>query len=110
MASILSQPQCVNSLWTGDASKVSWSISIQVITRCQYVLQAIIGADAELLRIGALATKFSEISIKNTNIFFQENVFENVVCKLLTIVFSSLRGYSEWIMEHVERGVEYYGA
>ena len=73
------------------------------------MLQAITGTNAELLRMGALATKFNEISIKNTNIFYQENVFENVVCKMLAIVFSSLFGNSEWIMEHVERGVDYYG-
>ena len=48
--------------------------------------QAIIWTNAELLFIGPLGTKFSEILIENSYIFIQENTFENVVCEMAAIL------------------------
>ena len=44
--------------------------------------QAIIWTNAGILLIGPLGTNFSEILIRNLNIFIKENAFENVVWKL----------------------------
>ena len=47
--------------------------------------QAIIWPNAELLLIRTLGTNFSEMFNRNSNIFIQENVFENVVCEMSSI-------------------------
>ena len=47
--------------------------------------QAIIWTNAGILLIGPLGTNFSEILIGISNIFIQENAFENVVCELASI-------------------------
>ena len=47
--------------------------------------QAIIWATADLLLIESWGTNFDEIWIKNA-IFIEDNAFENVVCKLLSIL------------------------
>ena len=44
---------------------------------------------ADLLSIETLWTNFSEISIKNTITFIQENAFQNVVCKMVPIWLQS---------------------
>ena len=47
--------------------------------------QDIIWTNAEILLIGPLGTNFSEILNRNSNIFIEENTFENVVCEMLFI-------------------------
>ena len=49
--------------------------------------QAIIWTHAGILLIGPLQTNFSQILIKNLYIFFQENAFENVSWKMVSILF-----------------------
>ena len=49
--------------------------------------QAIIWTNAGILLIGTLGTNFSEILIRNSNIFIQENGFESVVCEMASILF-----------------------
>ena len=48
--------------------------------------QAIIWTNAGILLIPNLGTNFSEIFIKNSYIFIQENARENVVWKMLAIL------------------------
>ena len=48
--------------------------------------QAIIRTSAGILLIGPLGTDFSEIINQNSNIFTQENAFENVVWKMAAIL------------------------
>ena len=48
--------------------------------------QAIIWTNAGILLIGPLGTNFSEILNRNSNIFIQENAFENVVCETAAIL------------------------
>ena len=48
--------------------------------------QAIIWAIAGVLLIGPLGTNFSEISNRNLYIFIQGNGFENIVCKMPSIL------------------------
>ena len=48
--------------------------------------QAIIRTNAGILLFGALGTNFSEILIKSSYIFIQENVLENVVWKTAAIL------------------------
>ena len=48
--------------------------------------QAIIWTNAGILLIGPLGTNFSEILKRNSNIFIQENVLENVVCEMASIL------------------------
>ena len=48
--------------------------------------QAIIWINAGILSIGSLGTNVSEISIAIHTFFVQENVFENVVCKMAAIM------------------------
>ena len=47
--------------------------------------QAIIWTNAGILLIGPLGTNFSEIFNWNSNIFIEDNTFENVVCEMLLI-------------------------
>ena len=47
--------------------------------------QAIIWTNAGILLIGPLGTNFSEILIEKSNIFVEENTFENVFCEMLFI-------------------------
>ena len=49
--------------------------------------QTITWTNGHLLAIGPLVANYSEIAMKTLNIFFQENGFENVVCKMLAILF-----------------------
>ena len=46
--------------------------------------QAIIKNSAEILSIGSLRKKISEIQIKMQN--FHENAFENIVCEIVAIL------------------------
>ena len=48
--------------------------------------QAIIWNNAGMLSIGLLWTNFSEILIANSDLFFQENALESVVCEMATIL------------------------
>ena len=61
--------------------------------------QAIIWTNAGILLIGPLGTNFSEILIKNYNIFFQENAFESVVCEVAAIL--SRPQYVKWVNQTV---------
>ena len=54
--------------------------------------RAIIWTNTDLLSIGPLEINLSEISME-TNIFAQDNAFENVICKTVTIL--SLSQYYE---------------
>ena len=47
--------------------------------------QANIYTNAEILLIGPLGTNFSEIFNRNSNIFIEENEFQNIVCEMLSI-------------------------
>ena len=47
--------------------------------------QAIIWTNAGILLIEPLGTNFSEFFKRNSNIFTEENTFENVVCDMLFI-------------------------
>ena len=47
--------------------------------------QAIIWTNAGILSIRHLRTNFSQILIKFSNIFIQENAFENAVCEIAAI-------------------------
>ena len=49
--------------------------------------QAITWTNADLLSIGPFRTNFSEVWIKNTKLFIQENAFEKVVWKMAAILF-----------------------
>ena len=51
--------------------------------------QAIIWTNADLLSIGTLGINFSEIWIKIWQFFMQENEFETVFCKMVTILSQS---------------------
>ena len=46
----------------------------------------LVWTNAGILLIGPLETNFSEILSRNYNIFIHENVFENVVCEMATIL------------------------
>ena len=48
--------------------------------------QAIIWTNAGILLIGPLGTNFSEIFNWNSDIFFQENALESVVCEMAAIL------------------------
>ena len=48
--------------------------------------QAIIWNNAGILLIGPLGTNFSVFFYRNSNIFIEENTFENVVCKMSAIL------------------------
>ena len=48
--------------------------------------QAIIWNNDRLLRTGPLGTNFSEILVKKSHFFFQENASENIVCELAAIL------------------------
>ena len=48
--------------------------------------QAIIWTNTGILLIGPLGTNFSEILNRNSYIFIQENVFENVSWKMFSIL------------------------
>ena len=56
--------------------------------------QAIIWTNAGILLIGPLGINFSEILFE-TNIFIQENAFENAVCKIVSIL-----SQPQWINTH----------
>ena len=51
--------------------------------------QAIIWNNAGILSIGLLGTNFSEIFNRNSDIFFQENAPESVVCEMADIFVST---------------------
>ena len=57
--------------------------------------QDIIWTNAGILLIGPLGTNFSEILLKNSNIFIEENTFENVVCEMFFIP-SRPQCFKEW--------------
>ena len=48
--------------------------------------QAIICNNAGILLIGPLGTNFSDFFYRNSNIFIEENTFQNVVCKMSAIL------------------------
>ena len=48
--------------------------------------QTIIWTNAGLLLIGPLGTNFSQIVFRNSNIFIQENAFENVIWEMSAIL------------------------
>ena len=48
--------------------------------------QAIIWTNAGILLIGPSGTHVSEILIENSYIFIQENAYENVDCKMMSIL------------------------
>ena len=48
--------------------------------------QAIIWTNAGILSIWPLGTNFSEIFYRNSNIFVEENTFENVACEMVSIL------------------------
>ena len=60
--------------------------------------QAIIWTIAGILLIGTLGTNLSEILIGNSNIFIQENAFENVVCEMASICLglNVLTHWGQW--------------
>ena len=47
--------------------------------------QATVLTNAGILLIGPLGTNFSEIVNRNSNIFIEENAFENIVCEKAVI-------------------------
>ena len=61
--------------WTGS------TLAQVMVCRCQ----AITRTNADLWSIGPLGTNFSEV--RNSNIFIQDNVLENVVCEMTVILF-----------------------
>ena len=70
--------------------------------------QAIIRTSAGILLIGPLGTDFSEIINQNSNIFTQENAFENVVWKMAAILsrsqcVNSLRNFEKMVSDLVVR-------
>ena len=52
-----------------------------------YRCWAIISTSADLLKIGTHGNKVQSNWNQNTNIFIEENEFENVVCKVQAILF-----------------------
>ena len=56
--------------------------------------QAIIWTNAGILLIEPLGTNFSEILVKNSYIFIQENAFEKVLCIMAAILSWPL--YLQW--------------
>ena len=62
--------------------------------------QAIIWTNAGILLIGLLGTNFSEIFNRSSNIFFQENAFENVVWNIAAILSRPQWVKPEWLTWH----------
>ena len=60
--------------------------------------QAITWTNAGILLIGPLGTNFSEILIRINTFSFKKNVFENAVCKMVTIL-SLPRWVKLWLTE-----------
>ena len=77
----------INSLRPSDAYMRRKIISIGSDNglspgRCQ----VIIWTNAEILLIGPLGTNFNEIFNRNSNIFIEQNMFENDICAILSIL------------------------
>ena len=77
----------INSLRPSDAYMHRKIISIGSDNGLSFgQCQVIIGINAEILLIGPLGTNFNENFNRNSNIFIEQNMFENDICAIWSIL------------------------